>query len=192
MNKRCKSCDVDKPEGEFYVRRDAPDGRQRECKQCQSAKRKAGRRANPEKETARARAYYRDNKAEVGEKQKAYYQQNRERRQASIRAYNEANKEEQAAYRARWRRENKAKVAETSRRYQARKLKATPEGPADPRVLAVYEIAAWLRERGDDVEVDHIIPLAKGGPHRYENLQILTVAENRKKGAKLPEESDHL
>lgn len=33
-------------------------------------------------------------------------------------------------------------------------------------------------------EVDHIIPLAKGGLHHPDNLQILSMSENRKKGCK--------
>lgn len=34
-------------------------------------------------------------------------------------------------------------------------------------------------------EVDHIIPLSKGGKHHENNLQYLTIAENRKKGNKI-------
>ena len=34
-------------------------------------------------------------------------------------------------------------------------------------------------------EVDHIIPLSKGGLHHEDNLQYLTVAENRSKGNKV-------
>jgi hypothetical protein len=35
-------------------------------------------------------------------------------------------------------------------------------------------------------EVDHIVPLSKGGLHHEDNLQYLTVSENRQKGNKLP------
>jgi 5-methylcytosine-specific restriction endonuclease McrA len=34
-------------------------------------------------------------------------------------------------------------------------------------------------------EVDHIIPVSKGGLHTLENLQYLTISENRKKSNKL-------
>ena len=34
-------------------------------------------------------------------------------------------------------------------------------------------------------EVDHIIPISKGGLHTLENLQYLTVTENRRKGNKI-------
>tara|TARA_B110000967_G_C18415038_1_gene331097 strand:- start:27 stop:479 length:453 start_codon:yes stop_codon:yes gene_type:complete len=34
----------------------------------------------------------------------------------------------------------------------------------------------------DGYEVDHIVPLSKGGLHHQDNLQHLTVADNRRKG----------
>jgi hypothetical protein len=36
-----------------------------------------------------------------------------------------------------------------------------------------------------ELEVDHIIPLSKGGRHHVTNLQYLTVTENRKKWNKI-------
>jgi 5-methylcytosine-specific restriction endonuclease McrA len=41
------------------------------------------------------------------------------------------------------------------------------------------------RDVGFDVVVDHIIPLAKGGAHAPENLQIIYSIENRQKHARL-------
>ena len=49
-----------------------------------------------------------------------------------------------------------------------------------------YEDARRLtKETGAKHHVDHIIPLAKGGPHLPWNLQVLTETENLKKGAKI-------
>tara|TARA_Y100001951_G_C11140337_1_gene183292 strand:- start:118 stop:540 length:423 start_codon:yes stop_codon:yes gene_type:complete len=36
-------------------------------------------------------------------------------------------------------------------------------------------------------EVDHIIPVSKGGAHRIWNLQYLTISENRSKQARMPD-----
>lgn len=36
-----------------------------------------------------------------------------------------------------------------------------------------------------DWEIDHIIPLAKGGEHNVSNLQALWKKDNRKKGSKI-------
>lgn len=38
---------------------------------------------------------------------------------------------------------------------------------------------------GDDIEVDHVIPLAKGGKDEYDNLKIVHKDENRSKGARI-------
>jgi 5-methylcytosine-specific restriction endonuclease McrA len=40
-------------------------------------------------------------------------------------------------------------------------------------------------ETGIPHEVDHIIPISKGGLHHQDNLQIITMSENRKKGSKI-------
>jgi len=37
----------------------------------------------------------------------------------------------------------------------------------------------------DGYEVDHIIPLSKGGKHHEDNLQYLTLSENRKKNNRI-------
>lgn len=70
--------------------------------------------------------------------------------------------------------------------YQSARYRVKAKEGHDPRVVAVYSIARWLRQHGDRVEVDHVVPLSKGGRHTYENLQILTVEENRRKAARIP------
>ena len=71
------------------------------------------------------------------------------------------------------------------RRYQARKKKVDVT-PNDPRIEALYVLAAKLREVGRDVEIDHIIPLQPQpgqtqGLHTFANLRIVPVKENRRK-----------
>jgi hypothetical protein len=54
---------------------------------------------------------------------------------------------------------------------------------------AMREIYATARrmtkETGIQYDVDHIIPISKGGKHHQDNLQILTKTENLKKGTKI-------
>jgi 5-methylcytosine-specific restriction endonuclease McrA len=47
-----------------------------------------------------------------------------------------------------------------------------------------YKVAAELTASGEPHQVDHIIPIAKGGLHAPWNLQVLTAKENQLKGAK--------
>jgi len=51
-------------------------------------------------------------------------------------------------------------------------------------IKKIYARAKELRKRFD-VAVDHIIPLAKGGAHSAENLQIIFSKENSQKGVSL-------
>lgn len=74
---------------------------------------------------------------------------------------------------------NKGRSREAYARYMARKKFQTP---ADEDLKALQEFYANTPE---GYEVDHIIPLSKGGLHSLSNLQYLTQSENRKKSAKI-------
>jgi 5-methylcytosine-specific restriction endonuclease McrA len=73
----------------------------------------------------------------------------------------------------------KIRVREVSGNYRAKLLAQTPQ---DADRLAIREFYAGCPE---GYEVDHIIPISKGGLHTLENLQYLTQSENRRKGNKL-------
>jgi HNH endonuclease len=64
----------------------------------------------------------------------------------------------------------------------ARKKNQTPPD-ADIKVMQQFYI-----DCPQGHEVDHIIPISKGGLHHQDNLQHLPMLENRKKGNKLPGE----
>jgi hypothetical protein len=64
-------------------------------------------------------------------------------------------------------------------RYHSRKKYQTP---ADEDITALQEFYANCPV---GYEVDHIIPISKGGAHSLLNLQYLTIRENRSKGNKL-------
>ena len=74
-----------------------------------------------------------------------------------------------------WRR---AQTNEAWHRYQARKKNQTPP---DVDIKALQQI---YRNCPPGHEVDHIIPISKGGLHSPENLQYLTIKENRQKSNK--------
>lgn len=70
------------------------------------------------------------------------------------------------------------------RRYQARRLN---QMPADADLEKIREIYANCPE---GFEVDHKIPISKGGLHHQDNLQYLPWRENRRKSNKLDFPSD--
>lgn len=68
---------------------------------------------------------------------------------------------------------------ESYARYSARKKYQTP---VDEDLSAIKQ---FYKDCPDGYEVDHIIPISKGGAHSLSNLQYLTSVENKKKSAKL-------
>jgi len=74
---------------------------------------------------------------------------------------------------------NKATHNEAWQRYMAKRKNQTPKD-ADIKTLQKFYINCPA-----GYEVDHICPVSKGGLHTIENLQYLTVSENRKKSNKL-------
>lgn len=73
----------------------------------------------------------------------------------------------------------KTRAREISAAYRARLREQTPP---DADRKAITEFYANCPK---GYEVDHIIPISKGGLHILPNLQYLTITENRKKGSKI-------
>ena len=112
-----------------------------------------------------------------------------------------------SAYRMKWKEnpENRQKDRDATKRYEktpdgrskkasrkaARRVKVssqkktlTPEEL--DRIYEIYKNCRMLTETtGIRHHVDHIIPIAKGGQHHPDNLQILTAEENLRKGSRI-------
>jgi 5-methylcytosine-specific restriction endonuclease McrA len=71
------------------------------------------------------------------------------------------------------------KKREISMRYNRRKKEQTPPD-ADKKAIKQFEDNC-----PDGYEVDHIIPISKGGLHTLSNLQYLPMIENRRKSNKI-------
>jgi 5-methylcytosine-specific restriction endonuclease McrA len=96
-----------------------------------------------------------------------------------------------------WRKNNPEKVQAQRQRvksyqtaYQSGRrtklLQQTPSTANSQAILILYEEArALTRSTGIPHEVDHIIPICRGGLHHQDNLQILTMNANRRKGGRL-------
>jgi len=64
-------------------------------------------------------------------------------------------------------------------RYMAKRKNQTPPD------INIKELQQFYLNCPKGYEVDHIIPISKGGLHCISNLQYLTVSENRKKSNKI-------
>lgn len=73
----------------------------------------------------------------------------------------------------------RAKKNEAWQRYMAKRKNQTPDN------VNIKALQEFYLNCPKGYEVDHIIPISKGGLHSLENLQYLTISENRKKSNKL-------
>ena len=86
-----------------------------------------------------------------------------------------------------WLREPAEKKNSRAAKRRARKLNQTPDLTQSQKdlIMGYYlEAKRLTEETGIPHEVDHIIPICKGGLHHPDNLQVLTKEENRKKGGR--------
>ena len=128
-------------------------------------------------------------KEKIAARGKAYYEANKEK----ILAYNEANKENKAAYDKAYRVANKEKQAANKSKRRALKLKQIPIHLRDcpqerQRLIQTYKLRNIIsKATGVQHHVDHMWPLADGGPHWSGNLQVITAYENLSKNASVCE-----
>jgi 5-methylcytosine-specific restriction endonuclease McrA len=122
------------------------------------------------------------------EYQKAYYQANRKEKIAYATARNQQNRAVSNEVIRRWKRANPLKVAEYEGRRRARTRQSRYE-PIEP--MRVFDRDGWVCHLckepvlRDDASLDHVLPLARGGSHTYDNVATAHVHCNIVRGSKL-------
>jgi 5-methylcytosine-specific restriction endonuclease McrA len=132
------------------------------------------------------RRYYATNREKKVVYARRWYEANRERHAENARRWARANPEKMAESRRRWNVANREKVAERVRRRRARKaavltISFTTEQLAQR--MAFWGNQCWMCG-GPFEEVDHVIPIALGGPHCLSNLRPACKSCNSSKGAR--------
>lgn len=198
----CNTCGISKPLDDFHRNKSSASGRLPRCKTCRKIA-----------DASYVEAHREEARVRVTEWTKA----NPERARVRVKAWAAANPERIRAIRARFRRSEKGRLAEkrvsplvrraARRRYYERnaarwrgynhdrraRLRGAPgtHTPEDVQAIARAQrmrCAACSGRLGRNPEVDHILPLALGGPNDRLNLQLLCRRCNRSKGALHPVE----
>lgn len=210
--KTCTKCGVEKPHEEFAKQKRVKSGLRSECKACvatynatYNATHKeeiaAHRVANHEYHAARGAVYRADHREEIAARSAADREANPEKfaaravegRKAHPEKYavrNAAHRADNPEYYAAWlvadRKANPAKYAAKKARRRAAKLQATPTWADQAKINKLYSAAKlWNMCTGFPHHVDHVVPLKSKrvcGLHCEFNLQVLTEAENKRKG----------
>jgi hypothetical protein len=154
----------------------------------QKAKEKAYKREyylkNKERHAAIMKQRYLKNKESHAASMKRWKLENKERNAANKKLWRLKNKERDTANINKWKLQNKGLCAASLARYRATKFRATvymsPE--MKRKVAEVYQIAQEASvTTGYNWDVDHIVPLSKGGLHTLNNLQVVPATWNRSK-----------
>lgn len=136
---------------------------------------KLWRLANPDKVKAQQHRYYARHRAKRLAAQKAYYAANADERRQYAKRYRDENAEKVRAAQAEYYARNRERFYEAVRRRQALLAGA----PVVEKIDRKYIIArdkrichiCWKRVTGK-VELDHLVPLSKGGSHTHDNLAV--------------------
>lgn len=174
--KTCSKCKLEKELTEFYKARMHKDGHSYKCKECDRAYKKANKEHYNKLELAR---YYRK-REEIRAKARAKYVPQNNRKPSTP--------ESIAASKKKWKMNNKHKINEYAMRRRAALLGRLPKDVDMDAIKAIYKEARLRREAGEDVHVDHIIPILgreMQGWHSPENLRIISASENLSKGNKV-------
>lgn len=148
-----------------------------------------------QRRSAKEKARRAEQRAARGAERARTAPERRRRRLQYCLAHYYANRNKHAERQRKWRQENPGLNAEKERRRRARKrsrvgdlnaVKAFYTFVRDARRLRCYWCHKWVPKA--DRQVDHIIPLVRGGEHAAANLCCACSHCNISKGAKLPDQ----
>jgi len=155
----CTRCCEKQPENGFYADKRSRSGLQSECKECVKA---------------RSRANYLANRAAGLAKRRAYYAANRDRQRQVMRDWYRENRDRHRALTLKWRAANPDRKRDMEQSRRARAGGYFTEHVDRLELLDRHDGLCGIC--GDAVDpgnfdVDHVIPIGRGGEHSYANTQ---------------------
>lgn len=166
--KTCTGCGLEKPLDDFGKRSASRDGKMERCRDCHNA---------------RQRAYWDANREKMNEWQNNWRKRNPEKRQAQRLRYNRTYREQNIVVAREWAKNNPEKRAKIKTAYRARKHSETFY-ILDREIKHLKASPCAVCGSQGPVDIDHIVPLSKGGRHSVGNLQPLCRSCNTSKSDK--------
>lgn len=136
--------------------------------------------------------FYQRHKTRLAIKQRALFLKNKDKYLLRMKKWAAKNKDKIRVVKQRWRKNNLAAVNSFGAQRRALMLAAQVENADKEKIKQFYILAETLTiQTGIKYTVDHIQPLTKGGKHHHDNLQVITMSDNSKKGARYPYEVEN-
>jgi len=181
ITKTCPKCKVEKSVGGFYENHRNPDGYSYQCKTCVITRQKKYNLDHKKSVNAYNKQYHADNRERLLVCQREYYRDHVD----ESRLYRQLNKEKIAARDKAYRKTESGRNAHNKKSHNRRaRLAGAKMGRVDP--IEIFERDAYIcqlcgvktrfykdRFHSKRSELDHIIPISKGGEHSRLNTQCL-------------------
>jgi len=197
-SKTCTQCCQILPLESFYKTGADKSKLTAACKSCASATCRVRHLKNKESNNAHSRAYYQTNKEQVKAtslawyaankesvcvKRRIYYLENKEAIGVAQRAYRETNREEVNAKGRAYAKAHPEKRAKGNIKRRAQKIDSGIFEISSKEILRIRSSPCTFCNATDNIQIDHVIPLSKGGRHSIGNLQPLCQPCNGSKNA---------
>lgn len=198
--KTCSRCKQEKPLADFSAT-------EYRCRDCMRDKARAYREAHPDRVKASQAKYNQTDKAKAKarrfyenggkEKQQAWVEANRDKTRAASKRHYESHRETENARSLKWRAEHPDEVRRHRReshyrnyetdiaRGALRRARESEFSVSDKDVRRIMSQPCAECGTTDNLHLDHIVPLARGGRHTVGNLQMLCQHCNQSKGKKV-------
>jgi 5-methylcytosine-specific restriction endonuclease McrA len=197
--KACSKCGNTQPLENFRANKASKDGRQSACKSCQKAFYQANktyyaeyskkhRAENPEIYSARDKKYYRQNSETIKERSREWYWKNLDRARENRRKTYDSDREAYIEKTRRWKRANRERANQSDlqsiHRRRARLLSNGAYQISDKDLRRLYALPCTYCGELESIQLDHIVPIARGGSHSIGNLAPACRTCNASKGTK--------
>jgi hypothetical protein len=183
--KKCSKCLHIKPFDDFIKNKSRSDGLSSYCKVCNREYKKLQYANNPAPQKQQSKNYRNNNPEKIRLLNEAYWGANKEQLKVSNSKRFQENKSKYKKTRLIWVANNKHVLKELEMRRRAR-LKNNPSFEIRKSFLAkLYSSPCAFCGSNKNIQMDHVIPVSKGGTHGEGNLQPLCGSCNSSKGNRL-------
>ena len=179
--KTCTKCRQAKILGEFHKQPDTKDGFRGSCKACMAVYHRLRNQANPERCAIWRKSYAKAHPGKGAARSRAYRKAHPEKIATRGSAYKLANADKIILANREYRKAHPEVYLKAHSKRRADKAGNGTFAVTSKELRRIRRLPCTFCNANEDIHVDHVIPISKGGRHSIGNLQPLCGYCNRKK-----------